>query len=119
MFFHEPTQSLAAKNYKKLIDLAITSKFPCTAKVNLAKYSNDKFATAIIFPAEYNDQLSDWLLANDYQTTGSTTGSATEVTKYYEDKPEILETHQLFTSQSPRDINELLESLNNPVQRYA
>lgn len=119
MFFHEPTQALAAKDYKKLIDLAITSKFPCTAKVNLAKYSDDKFATAIIFPAEYNDQVSDWLLANKYQTTGSATGGIDEVTKYYEDNPEIVERHQFLALQQTRDINEILESLKQPVQRYA
>lgn len=119
MFFNEPTQALAAKDYKKLIDLAITSKFPCTAKVNLAKYSDDKFAVAIIFPSEYNSEVSNWLLANDYQTTGQATGGIDAATQYYNDKPEILENHQLFASQQTRDIDEILESLNNPVQRYA
>ena len=30
--------------------------------VHLARYSDDKFAVALIYPAEYDDEISGWLL---------------------------------------------------------
>ncbi len=97
MFFYESDEALARNDYKKLVSAAVSVAPPATAKVHLAKYSDDKFVTALIFPAEQNDEVSRWLLDADYKTIGLAEGGIDAVKQYYNDAPEILERHQLFT----------------------
>ena len=99
MFFYESDETIARGDYKKLISSAVKTAPPAKAKVHLAKYSDDKFVSALIFPAEYNDQISKWLLDIDYKTTGAAEGGIEAVKRYYTDGPEILERHQLFSQE--------------------
>ncbi|HAL44691.1 MAG: hypothetical protein A2Y12_05150 [Planctomycetes bacterium GWF2_42_9] len=96
MFFFESDESTAKGDYKRLTNAAITNAPPTRAKVHFAKYGDEKFVTAIIFPAEQNDEMSRWLLDIDYKTQGLAEGGIDAVKQYYQDKPEILEQHQLF-----------------------
>ncbi len=96
MFFYESDETVAGADYKKLVSAAISSVPPATAKVHLAKYSDDKFVTALIYPAEQNDEMSRWLLDVDYKTQGLAEGGIDAVKQYYNAAPEILERHQLF-----------------------
>jgi hypothetical protein len=85
----------------------------------LAKYSNDKFAVAIIYPAEYDDEMGRWLLNGNYKTAGAAEGGIEPVQRYYGDKPEILDRHQLFgkSEHQSRTGEELLAGLKLAVQR--
>jgi hypothetical protein len=96
MFFYESDEASARNDYKKLVSTAISNTPPTKAKVHLAKYSDDKFVTALIFPAEQNDEISRWLLDVDYKTQGLAEGGIDAVKQYYNAAPEILERHQLF-----------------------
>lgn len=98
MFFYESDESTARGDYNRLVNSAVTSAPPTKAKVHLAKYDDEKFVTAIIYPAEQNDEVSKWLLDIDYKTTGAAEGGIDSVKRYYADSPEILERHQLFSS---------------------
>jgi hypothetical protein len=129
MFFYETDEAAAGGDYKKLIDSAVKTAPPAKAKVHLAKYSSDfakastdrdeKFAVAIIFPAEYNDQFSRWLLDIDYKTKGAAEGGIEAVKRYYADEPEILEKHQLFNQQQIEPLTgvELLAATKMAVVR--
>jgi hypothetical protein len=119
MLFYEANEPDARNDFKKLINTAVQAAPPCRAKVQLAKYSDDKFATAVIYPAEYDDEVSRWLLDNDYKTKGAAEGGTGAVQRYYQAKPEILERHQLFSKQSieSRTGEELLANLKIAVQR--
>ena len=99
MFFYETDEAAAGGDCKKLIDSAVKTAPPAKAKVHLSKYSDEKFAVAIIFPAEYNDQFSRWLLDIDYKTQGAAEGGIEAVKRYYADGPQILERYQLFNQQ--------------------
>jgi hypothetical protein len=92
---------------------------PCRAKVHLAKYSDEKFVVALIYPAEFDDVVSSWLLDGDYRTSGAAQGGTGAVQRYYDDKPEILDRHQLFGKSEiiSRTGEELLASLKLAVQR--
>jgi hypothetical protein len=92
---------------------------PCKAIIHLARYSDDKFAVSLIYPAEYDDEISSWLLEHEYKTSGIVEGGVSAVTRYYEAKPEILETHQLWgrSSVESRTGEELLASTKIAVQR--
>jgi len=119
MFFYSSALETARGDFKKLVGLAVGTAPPCRAKVHLAKYSNDKFAVVFIYPAEYDDEVSLWLLDGQYKTSGAAEGGIEAVQRYYDYKPEILNRHQLFGKSEPisRTGSELLAGLKLAVQR--
>jgi hypothetical protein len=119
MLFYAGDIDTARADYKRLVKLGIETNVPCRAKINLAKLSDDKYATAMIYPAEYDDEMSGWLLEHDYKTTGQVEGGTSVITQYYQAKPEILERHQLWPASSieSRTGRELLASVKMAVQR--
>jgi hypothetical protein len=119
MFFYSADLETATGDFKRLTDLAVKAAPPCRAKVHLAKYNDDKFAVAIIYPAEYDDEVSSWLLAGNYRTTGAAEGGTGAVQRYYNEAPEILDRHQLFGKSEiiSRTGEELLTSVKLAVQR--
>jgi hypothetical protein len=119
MFFYSNDLETAKANFKNLVNLAIRTSPPCRAKVHLARYADEKFVTAIIYPAEYDNQISAWLLDGEYKTTGAAEGGSEAVQRYYDYKPQILDRHQLFgkSEYQSRSGTELLASLKLAVQR--
>ncbi|MGD8786020.1 MAG: hypothetical protein PVJ60_01235 [Phycisphaerales bacterium] len=119
MFFYSNILDTAKGDFKRLVSLAIKSAPPCRAKVHLSKYSEDKFAVALIYPAEYDDEVSSWLIDGQYKTSSAAEGGIDTVQRYYNDKPEILDKHQLFgkTELVSRTGRELLAGLKTAVQR--
>jgi hypothetical protein len=119
MFFYSSALQTARQDFKGLVNLAVKSSPPCRAKVHLAKYSDDKFAVALVYPAEYDGEFSTWLLDGEYRTNGAVEGGIGAVQRYYDQKPEILERHQLFGKAEiiSRTGSELLSSLKLAVQR--
>ena len=119
MLFYSADIDTARDDYKRLVKLGVETELPCKAKVHLAKFSDDKFAVALIYPAEYDDEISTWLLEHEYKTAGAAEGGTAAVTRYYDAKPEILERHQLWgqSSVESRTGEELLASTKTAVQR--
>jgi hypothetical protein len=119
MFFYSNDGKTARRDLKELVNLAIKLAPPCRAKVHLAKYADDKFATAIIYPAEYDDEVSRWLLDGEYKIAGAAEGGIGAVQRYYDAKPQILDRHQLFAKSEPvsKTGEELLAGLKLAVQR--
>ena len=127
MFFYSSDLETARRDFKALVNLAVKTVPPCRAKVHLAEYSDNKsargwlapFATALIYPAEYDDEISVWLLGGGYKTAGAAEGGTEAVRRYYDDKPRILERHQLFgeSENISRSGQELLASVKLAVQR--
>ncbi len=119
MFFYSSDIETARRDFKGLVNLAVKAAPPCRAKVHLAKYSDDKFVAVIIYPAEYDDEISSWLLDGDYKTSGAAEGGVGAVQRYYDYKPEILDRHQLFGESEfeSRTGEELLASIKSAVQR--
>jgi len=119
MFFYSADSKTAYDDYKRLVRHGIETDLPCKAKVHLAKYSDDKFAVALVYPAEYDDEVSAWLLEHDYKTAGALEGGTAAVSRYYEDKPEILERHQLWgkSTVENRTGEELLAATKIAIQR--
>jgi len=119
MFFYSNNLETATRNFKELLNLAVKTAPPCRAKVHLAKYSNEIFVVSIIYPAEYNDETSSWLLDARYKTTGSAEAGIDAVQRYYDQQPQVLERHQLFGKSDiiNRTGQELLASVKVAVQR--
>ena len=119
MFFYSHDLDTAKGDFKRLVGLAVKTSPPCRAKVHLAKYNDDKFAVAIIYPAEYDDEVSLWLLSGEYKIAGAAEGGVGAVQRYYGNEPAILDRHQLFGKSEliSRTGEELLASLKLAVQR--
>lgn len=119
MFFYAPDQTTAKANYDRLISIAVSDAPPSRAKVHHAKYSDGSFVTALIYPAEYNDEFSKWLLDADYKTTGQVIGGISAVNEYYRQTPEVIERHQLLDNSKiiSKTGEQLLTSLKLAVQR--
>jgi hypothetical protein len=119
MFFYSSILDTAKGDFKNLVSLAIKSSPPCRAKVHLSKYSEDKFAVGLIYPAEYDEEVSSWLLDGQYKTSSAAEGGIEAIQRYYNDKPKILDKHQLFgkAEHVSRTGRELLAGLKTAVQR--
>jgi len=119
MFFYSNALESSRGDFKKLVCLADKITPPCRAKLRLSKYDNDKYVVALIYPAEYDDEFSSWLLDGQYKTSGAVEGGIGAVQRYFDDEPEILERHQLFAKSELRSRTgrELLGSLKLAVQR--
>jgi hypothetical protein len=119
MFFYSNDLEAATRDFKQLFDLAVRSGPPCRAKLHLAKYADDKFVVALIYPAEYDDEVSRWLLDGQYKTNGAAEGGISAVQRYYDYEPEILDRHQLFGKSElvSRTGEDLFASLMSAVQR--
>jgi hypothetical protein len=119
MLFYSSELETARRDFEGLVKLAVKSSPPCRAKVHLAKFADDKFVTALIYPAEYDDEFSSWLLDGKFKTSGAAEGGVGAAQNYYDQKPEILQRHQLFsqTEVISRTGSELLASLKLAIQR--
>jgi len=119
MFFYSNDLDAGRRDFKALVNLAVRSSPPCRAKVHMARFNDGKFAVALIYPAEYDAEVSAWLLAGGYKTAGVAEGGVGAVQQYYDRQPEILDRHQLFGQSEliSRTGSELLASLKLAVQR--
>jgi len=119
MVFYSTTAEAAQGDFKRLVAAAIQASPPCRTKVHRVQYSDEKFAVAVIYPAEHEDEISAWLTERKYRTAGPAEGGVGAIEQYYRQAPEILERHQLFgTSEAiSRTGDELLVSLKRAVQR--
>lgn len=119
MLFYSDDEATARADFKRLVDLAVRATPPCRARAHLARYSEDKLVVALIYPAERDDDISSWLLEGNYRTAGVAEGGIGAVEQYYQDRPEVLETHQLFGAGETisRTGEELLAAVPRAVQR--
>lgn len=119
MFFYAGTERTSEKEYENLLALAETTLPPCRMKVELAKITDELFTTAIIYPAEYNDEISSWLIDIDYKTTGAAAGGIDAVTSYNEQKTETIASHQLHAADAYKSKTgeELLSTARQAIQR--
>lgn len=117
MFFFSKSRFEAQRDYKALLDLAVSSPFPARAKLHLSCLQGEKYVVALIYPAECEDEISAWLLDKDFQTQGEVLGGVSEVQKYYDADPQVLERHQLISFRQSKSALELFSALKNAVQR--
>src|SRR4030042_460174 len=96
LFFYASDLETAKRDFKKLVNLAVKTAPPCRAKVHLAKYSEEKLVTTLIYPAEYDEEMSAWLLDGGYKADGLADAGIGTVQKYYDAELQILDRHQLF-----------------------
>jgi hypothetical protein len=119
LFFYAGDEAAARDEYQRLVALAVTHRPPCKAKIHLAHPDEQTWVTALIYAAEYDDEVSSWLLAAGYYTAGLTEGGLSAVSAYYDRQAPILERHQLYGEPpvESRTGEDLLAGLKMAVQR--
>jgi hypothetical protein len=119
MFFYADSLETARDGYRELLRIAVSQEPPTRAKVHLAKYNDEKFVVALIYPAEHNDEFSSWLDDSDYHPQGRAAGGISLVQQYYTEQPEIIERQQLLGEPryESRTGEELLMAAKVAVQR--
>jgi len=119
MFFHSTDFDTAQQETNRLVELGENTAPPGRAKIHLTKYGDSEFAAALIYPAEYDDEFSRWLLEADFSTAGPACGGIEAVQNYYSRPGEILRRHQLFGESAYKNKtgDELLAAVKTAVQR--
>ena len=86
MFFHCRDERRARKDYRELVELGEGRDFPCRAKIHLSgrqSQGRDKYVVALIYPAEYEEEVGQWLREAGYQGGELASGGISEVEDYY------------------------------------
>lgn len=112
MFFYARSEQAGQADFERLCGLAEITPAPARAKVHLASDNNGGFVTALIYPAEYDEEVSRWLLDSGYRTEGAVHAGDNAVQRYYDADWQILERRQLWTQTS-------IESLHGQALREA
>jgi hypothetical protein len=98
MLFHAYDEETARRDFKALVNLAVKSAPPSRAKVHLAKFAADRYATVLIYPAEMDDEFSRWLKDGSYATSAAAEGGTEVVSRYYQQGGQVLDKHQLWAA---------------------
>jgi hypothetical protein len=123
MFFYRNELELARTDYEQLGSAAEEHPGPCRAFMHLVDRSAAvgpyRFATALIFPAEFEDEIGEWLNKIGFYGGDMAEGGISHASNYYEEQPTILDRQQLWsqTAIPSRSPEEVLATVRQAVQR--
>jgi hypothetical protein len=123
LFFTRETLDAARRDFAELCHLAEQTPPPCRAFVHLADRGQvgglPAYVTALIYPAEYEEEVAAWLLTVGYSGGDLAEGGISHVTDYYAQEKRILERQQLWSRAAipSRCREELLRTVRRVVQR--
>lgn len=100
VLFYASSTEMAHQDFKRLSACAEQIDPPARAKIHLSRFAQDSHVTTLIYPAEYDDSFSHWLLDCQYRTAGTVEGGVGAVERYYSARPEILQRKQIFNRAS-------------------
>ncbi len=96
---------------------------PARAKLQLLEQPTadplHRFVTALIYPAEYEDDMAEWLTRLDYPGGDTVEGGPSHVSNLYAQGGRMLVQHQLWSAAAipSRSAQEVLATVRRPVQR--
>jgi len=119
MFFHCPDHETAKEDYNALLDWYGQQAPPCRAKLQLAQGNNERLLIALIYPAEYEQEMGRWMLDSGFIGHGPVDAGISQVTRHYQTGYKILKKAQLWPERSlrARDREELLACVGKVLQR--
>ncbi|MCD6175494.1 MAG: hypothetical protein J7K65_07005 [Planctomycetes bacterium] len=118
MFFYAADEKTARADFRRLTAWSDTQLPPARCKTQLTNTDNTHLI-ALIYPAEFDEAFSQWLLDGHYRTAGQVEGGTGAVQQYYDAEPNILERKQLWPSSSIEHFQgeALLEATNRAIVR--
>lgn len=123
MFFYRSELELARADYEALGAAAERTPPPCRASLHLADRLTDagpqRYLTALVFPAEYEAEVGNWLAAVAFDGGDLAEGGSSHVTNYYGEEKTVLERQQLWSQPAipSRTPDQVLASVRRAVQR--
>lgn len=115
MFFYSRDLQAAGEDFCRLCDWANQTPPPARAKIHLARRGDNEFVVALIYPAEYDDAFSRWLLDGNYRTAGFAEGGTAAVQRYYHLDWNVLERRQFWPQESIASLTG--QALHTAVRR--
>lgn len=117
LFFHRAAENAARADFAALTALAADNPPPSRAYAHLAHLAdgaeNAQWVTALIYPAEAEEEISAWLLNGGYEGGAFVEGGITAATSYLSRARETVERQQLWAArQAGRSTDELFEARN-------
>lgn len=121
LFFYRNAAEDAHRDFDVLSQLADDVPPPCRAFVQLADrgaVERGRYVTALIYPAEFDDEVARWLLEAGYMGGDTVEGGVSHVTNYYGEQKALLDRRQLWSRSVPsRSADEVLATVRLAVQR--
>lgn len=99
LFFDAADEATGREDMARLLAWAGQQPPPGRCKVHLARLG-ERTVTALIYPAEFDDDFSRWLLDGGYRTGGAIEGGTSAVARYYEAAAQVLQREQLWPAAS-------------------
>jgi hypothetical protein len=118
IFFHAVDEETARADYDRLLAWADQQSAPSRCKVQLIA-AGDSFVTAMIYPAEFDDAFSRWLLDGQYRTEGAVEAGTSVAGRHYDAGHTILANTQLWPVESADYLTgqALLEATKRAIVR--
>lgn len=122
VFFYRDDLDAAREDFDTLVAAVEKTPPPCRAFLHLADRGDvgrTRYVTALIYPAEYEDEIGRWLVKLDYAGGDIAEGGPSHVSNYYSEEKTLLERRQLWTSTATqsRTPDEVLSNVRTAVQR--
>jgi hypothetical protein len=123
MFFYHSELEPAQTDFEALRAAAENTPPPCRAILHLVERSIEtgpcRYLTALVFPAEYESEIGDWLTAVAFHGGDIAEGGVSHVTNYYGEQKTTLDRQQLWNRPAipSRSANEVLATVRQAVQR--
>lgn len=119
MFFHCLDEQSSKADFQKLLSWSHENPSPCRAKLQRALDNKGHLLIALIYPAQYEEEISQWLQESGFQGHGPVDAGPSQVQRYYDHPFEILQREQLWPKQSleTRSREELLARVGVQIQR--
>ena len=119
-FFCSRDAERTKHDFDELWQLAEKEPPPCTCKIHLSKLNYSSmfsYVVALIFPAEYEHDISDWLIKIDYKGGESVDCGISHVTNYYGNST-VSDARQFFARDAEsRTYEQVMESVSVAIQR--
>ena len=119
MFFHCRDERSARVDYRRLADWSGQQAPPCRTQLQLAHTGDKQWLIALIYPAEYEHEVGDWMHDSSLRTDGPIDAGISQVSRYYHSDSEILEKRQLWPREAiqQRDREQLIAAVGQTLQR--
>ena len=123
LFFYRRDLPGARREYAELRRLAGERPLPCRARLFLGRLpetSRLAFVVGLAYPAEYDEDVSRWMLDNDV-TVGERADGGVGRLKVIERDAQVIESTQLHAAPArrARSREEVFASVGEPIQRIA
>ncbi len=123
MFFYRRELAEARADFEALVEIGQRVAPPCRAFVHLADRGAvpeiPRYVTALVYPAEYEEEMAAWLWAARYWGGDTVEGGISHVTNYQVESKTLLDRRQLWSSSAipSRSAEEVLRDVRRAAQR--